>query len=97
MIERAVAELPPAQAAVLTMRDVVGFESSEICNVLDISETNQRVLLQTGSLDLATLLAGESLYCDLTRLIYFYHRVTPEHYPTRFDTHFYLAALPPDR
>ena len=58
---------------------------------------NQRVLLQTGSLDLATLLAGESLYCDLTRLIYFYHRVTPEHYPTRFDTHFYLAALPPDQ
>ncbi|MGH7817093.1 MAG: NUDIX hydrolase, partial [Candidatus Binatia bacterium] len=23
------------------------------------------------------------------------HRVTPEHYPVRFDTHFYLAALPP--
>jgi hypothetical protein len=31
----------------------------------------------------------------LARLTYFYHRVTPEHYPVRFDTHFYLAALPP--
>jgi 8-oxo-dGTP pyrophosphatase MutT (NUDIX family) len=58
---------------------------------------SQRVLLQNGSMDLASLLAGESLCCDLTQLIYFYHRVTPAHYPTRFDTHFYLAALPADQ
>ena len=55
----------------------------------------QRTLLQRGSIDLASLLAAESLYCDLARLCYFYHRVTPEHHPVRFDTHFYLAALPP--
>lgn len=55
----------------------------------------QRALLQRGTIDLASLLAAESLCCDLARLTYFYHRVTPEHFPVRFDTHFYLAALPP--
>ena len=29
----------------ITMRDVVGCSSEEVCNVLDLSETNQRVLL----------------------------------------------------
>ena len=45
MIERTIAELPPAQAIVITMRDVAGFDSEEVCNALEISETNQRVLL----------------------------------------------------
>jgi len=45
VIERAVAELPAAQATVLTMRDVVGFGPDEVRNVLEISESNQRVLL----------------------------------------------------
>jgi RNA polymerase sigma-70 factor (ECF subfamily) len=44
-IGQAVADLPPAQATVLAMRDIVGFDSDEVCNVLEISETNQRVLL----------------------------------------------------
>ena len=38
-------ELPPAQAVVITMRDVEGFDADEVRNALDISETNQRVLL----------------------------------------------------
>jgi RNA polymerase sigma-70 factor (ECF subfamily) len=45
LIERTIAELPPAQAIVITMRDVAGFDSDEVCNALEISETNQRVLL----------------------------------------------------
>jgi RNA polymerase sigma-70 factor, ECF subfamily len=45
VIDAAVAELPPAQATVLTMRDVVGLDADDVCNVLEISETNQRVLL----------------------------------------------------
>ena len=45
LVARAIAELPPAQAAVITMRDVQGFSSEEVCNALDLSETNQRVLL----------------------------------------------------
>jgi len=45
VIERAIARLPAAQAIVLTMRDVEGFDSAEVCNALDLTETNQRVLL----------------------------------------------------
>lgn len=45
VIEREIAKLPPAQAAVITMRDIEGLDSEEVRNVLDISETNQRVLL----------------------------------------------------
>ena len=45
LIERTIAELPPAQAIVITMRDVAGFDSEQVCNTLEITETNQRVLL----------------------------------------------------
>jgi RNA polymerase sigma-70 factor, ECF subfamily len=45
VIERTIAALPPAQALVITMRDVAGFDSDDVCNALEISETNQRVLL----------------------------------------------------
>ena len=37
--------LPDGQRAVITLRDVEGFDSPEVCNVLGISEVNQRVLL----------------------------------------------------
>jgi RNA polymerase sigma-70 factor, ECF subfamily len=37
--------LPPAQALVITMRDIEDFGSEEVRNALDISESNQRVLL----------------------------------------------------
>jgi RNA polymerase sigma-70 factor, ECF subfamily len=45
VVEGAIAELPPNQAIVISMRDVDGFSAEEACNALDISETNQRVLL----------------------------------------------------
>jgi RNA polymerase sigma-70 factor (ECF subfamily) len=45
VVERAIDRLPPAQRAVITMRDVQGFTSEEVCNALDLTETNQRVLL----------------------------------------------------
>jgi len=45
VIDAAIATLPPAQAAVITMRDVEGLEAEEVCNALDLTETNQRVLL----------------------------------------------------
>jgi RNA polymerase sigma-70 factor, ECF subfamily len=44
----ALEDLPPNQRAVVTLRDVEGLESPEVCNILEISETNQRVLLHRG-------------------------------------------------
>jgi RNA polymerase sigma-70 factor, ECF subfamily len=45
IVERAAATLPPAQRAVLTLRDIVGWDADEVCMVLGISAINQRVLL----------------------------------------------------
>jgi RNA polymerase sigma-70 factor (ECF subfamily) len=45
LIGAAIADLPPMQAEVLRLRDVRGWSSAEVRNALDISETNQRVLL----------------------------------------------------
>lgn len=56
--------------------------------------SQKRKALQRGELDFASLLESEQLHCDISRLTYFFHRVTPEHYRIRFDTRFYLAALP---
>jgi RNA polymerase sigma-70 factor (ECF subfamily) len=44
-IGEAMAALPPNQRAVIRLRDVEGWSAEEVCNILDITETNQRVLL----------------------------------------------------
>lgn len=55
-LEGAVATLPPNQRAVITLRDIEGLDSEQVCNVLDISETNQRVLLHRARSKLRALL-----------------------------------------
>lgn len=44
-IRAAIADLPTVQRQVITLRDIDGFSAEEVCNILEISETNQRVLL----------------------------------------------------
>jgi RNA polymerase sigma-70 factor (ECF subfamily) len=41
----AIAGLPPRQREVITLRDIQGYSAAEARNALDVSETNQRVLL----------------------------------------------------
>lgn len=42
--------LPPSQAAVITLRDLEGLSSEEVCSLLELSPGNQRVLLHRARL-----------------------------------------------
>ena len=48
LIHAAIDSLPPSQREVVTLRDSEGWSAEEVCNILQISETNQRVLLHRG-------------------------------------------------
>jgi RNA polymerase sigma-70 factor (ECF subfamily) len=47
-IRSAIAELPDRQRQVVTLRDIDGLSGDAVCQVLEISEGNQRVLLHRG-------------------------------------------------
>ena len=48
LIHAAIDALPPSQREVVSLRDSEGWTADEVCNILQISETNQRVLLHRG-------------------------------------------------
>jgi RNA polymerase sigma-70 factor (ECF subfamily) len=56
-IESAIASLPAKQREVIVLRDVEGWSASEVCNMLDVSESNQRVLLHRARVKVRDLLA----------------------------------------
>jgi RNA polymerase sigma-70 factor, ECF subfamily len=45
VVTAAVAELPEAQRTVIALRDIHGYTSDEVCDALDVTPGNQRVLL----------------------------------------------------
>lgn len=47
-LEEAISELSADQRSVVTLRDIEGLAADEVCEVLQISEGNQRVLLHRG-------------------------------------------------
>jgi RNA polymerase sigma-70 factor (ECF subfamily) len=63
VVEEAIAALPGSQRAVISLRDVEGWSSEEVCELFSISEVNQRVLLHRARsrvrVALETYLAAE--------------------------------------
>jgi RNA polymerase sigma-70 factor (ECF subfamily) len=57
-LDRALSGLPARQRQVVTMRDVCGMSSAEVCAALEISPANQRVLLHRARAVLRAALAG---------------------------------------
>jgi RNA polymerase sigma-70 factor, ECF subfamily len=58
VIEDAIESLPPAQRAVISLRDVEGWDAEEVRNALELSETNQRVLLHRARAKVRRALDG---------------------------------------
>jgi RNA polymerase sigma-70 factor, ECF subfamily len=58
-VRSAIMELPAQQREVVTLRDVEGLTSGEVCDVLDLTEANQRVLLHRGRSRLRQVLESE--------------------------------------
>lgn len=57
----------------------------------------QRRLVHDGKLPFADMLRIESMELAVDELAHFAHWITPEMMPRRFDTHFYVARVPPDQ
>lgn len=49
VIREALERMPPRQRAVVTLRDVDGLDSDEVCEVRSLSQANQRVLCTVGA------------------------------------------------
>jgi RNA polymerase sigma-70 factor (ECF subfamily) len=58
LIADTIKDLPEGQRIVITLRDVEGWDSDEVCSVLELSETNQRVLLHRARTKVRAALEG---------------------------------------
>ena len=47
-LKAALAQLPDRQRMIVGLRDIEGYSSEEVCELLDLSPENQRVLLHRG-------------------------------------------------
>ena len=58
LLEEAIRGLPSKQKLVLTLRDVQGWRSAEVCELLEISPENQRVILHRARVRVREEMAG---------------------------------------
>jgi RNA polymerase sigma-70 factor, ECF subfamily len=63
-VRAAVARLPPAQRQVVMLRDIQGLSSDEVCDLLQLTDANQRVLLHRGR---SKVRAALEAYCAAAR------------------------------
>ncbi|MGH7272629.1 MAG: RNA polymerase sigma factor [Polyangiaceae bacterium] len=56
LVEQTIDDLPPRQRAIILLRDVEGESAEDVCNILEISETNQRVLLHRARMGVRRVL-----------------------------------------
>jgi 8-oxo-dGTP pyrophosphatase MutT (NUDIX family) len=61
---------------------------------LNRSLAEKHTALLGRRLSFIELLEAEKLYCDTTQMAYFSHWRTPAQFKVRFDTRFFLAAVP---
>ena len=64
---------------------------------LAVADAPSHDALLNHSLSFTSLLESEELRCDLASLGYFSHWQTPSQVSQRFDTRFFVAALPPEQ
>lgn len=58
LVRHAIDALPETQRTVISLRDIEGWSAEEVCNVLELSETNQRVLLHRARSRVRSQLEG---------------------------------------
>jgi RNA polymerase sigma-70 factor, ECF subfamily len=58
-VRQVIDDLPPAQRDVVTLRDIDGLPSAEVCAILGITEGNQRVLLHRARTRVRSVLEQE--------------------------------------
>jgi RNA polymerase sigma-70 factor (ECF subfamily) len=58
LVGRELARLPERQRIVVSLRDVDGYDSDEVCALLDLTAANQRVLLHRGRARIREALGG---------------------------------------
>ncbi len=64
LVRHELARLPHQQRIVVSLRDVDGYDSDEVCALLDLTAANQRVLLHRGRARIRQALAGYFVGCS---------------------------------